>query len=114
MALHTAAPSALVGAPRLSRRQSRAAPFSAAAAAPASGAASEEEVSIRRAPPGGSHKLDVGSNFDFLLEALDEQGNRVPAAENKPRNILEEIVWHKAVEIARVRLPLSWLHQFTH
>lgn len=43
-----------------------------------------------------------GAEFSFVV-SLDE--------DNEPRNILEEIVWHKAVEIdeMRSRMPLTRL-----
>jgi indole-3-glycerol phosphate synthase len=61
----------------------------------------EEEVTIRRRPPEGIDSQACGP-VDF----------RVPSgADNKPRNILEEIVWYKAVEIEamRRRVPLGML-----
>lgn len=60
-----------------------------------------QEVTIRRRPPHGIEKQKCGP-VDF----------KVPAAEaNKPRNILEEIVWYKAVEIEAMRskVPLGLL-----
>lgn len=65
----------------------------------------DEEVFIRRRRPSGQSKLDCGPTFDFLMESVDKEGNYVENLENKPRNILEEIVWYKDTEIAQVRLP---------
>ena len=62
-----------------------------------------EEVSIRRRAPSGNAKLDVGRNFDFIMESVDPSGKRVDNPDNKPRNILEEIVWYKDVEITKAR-----------
>jgi hypothetical protein len=59
-----------------------------------------EEVSIRRRRPSGNAKLDCGKNFDFKLEAIDASGEYVDNEENKPRNILEEIVWFKDEEVS--------------
>ncbi len=88
--------------PPLQRRRGAAhAQRARAAATPAAGA--EEEVFIRRRPPQGTQKLDVGSSFDFKMEALDRDGKRIDNPDHKPRNILEEIVWYKDVEIERVR-----------
>lgn len=61
----------------------------------------EEQVTIRRRPPQGIDSQGCGP-VDF----------RVPSGEeNKPRNVLEEIVWYKAVEIEamRKRVPLAML-----
>ena len=69
-----------------------------------SAGAAEDEVSVRRRPPQGTQRLDVGSSFDFKLESVTPDGAYVPNEEFKPRNILEEIVWYKDVEIGRVRL----------
>jgi indole-3-glycerol phosphate synthase len=59
------------------------------------------EVTIRRRPPCGIDRQPCGP-VDFKVP-VDE--------ENVPRNILEEIVWHKAVEIDRwrQRTPLARL-----
>lgn len=88
-------------------------------------------VTIRRRPPGATASdLAVGSSFDFKLEALSQEKGHahVDDAANKPRNILEarrwlalrpssfrltrqprpqEIVWYKAVEIARWKVKES-------
>ena len=57
-------------------------------------------VTIRRRPPEGVDRQACGP-VDFKVPSTEE---------NKPRNILEEIVWYKAVEIeqfrTRVSLPL--------
>lgn len=57
-------------------------------------------MTIRRRPPHGIENQACGP-VDFKVPSTED---------NKPRNILEEIVWHKAVEIAqwrnRVGLPL--------
>jgi hypothetical protein len=66
-------------------------------------AGAEEEVSIRRRPPQGSQRLDVGPTFDFKLETVTKEGAYVDNEDFKPRNILEEIVWYKDIEIQRVR-----------
>ena len=51
-------------------------------------------VSIRRRPPQGPNKHELGvGQFEFLIEKVDENGERVDNVENRPRNILEEIVW---------------------
>ncbi|CAI5476065.1 unnamed protein product [Closterium sp. Yama58-4] len=67
-------------------------------------AAAEERdgVTIRRRPPGGAAAHMVGP-FEFRV------GGKVE--ENVPRNILEEIVWHKDGEVAafKERTPLSAL-----
>lgn len=52
-------------------------------------------VTIRRRPPGGLGKHGCGSEFDFV----------VPDIDNQPNNILEEIVWHKNVELEKVPPP---------
>jgi Indole-3-glycerol phosphate synthase len=59
------------------------------------------EVAIRRRPPRGIDRQACGP-VDFKVE-VDE--------DNTPRNILEEIVWHKATEIERWRakMPLGTL-----
>lgn len=58
-------------------------------------------MTIRRRPPHGIDSQGCGP-VDFLVPAGDE---------NKPRNILEEIVWYKAVEIEAMRqkVPLPML-----
>ena len=50
-------------------------------------------VTIRRRPPAGVGKHSCGSDFEFS----------VPDIDNKPANILEEIVWYKNVELEQVR-----------
>ena len=62
------------------------------------------EVAIRRRPPHGIDKQAVGP-MDFRVNMGDD---------NQPRNILEEIVWHKAVEIEQFRAaePLARLRQY--
>ena len=57
----------------------------------------EEEVTIRRRPPEGLDTQACGP-VDFKVPSSDD---------NKPRNILEEIVWYKAVEIERMRQKVS-------
>ena len=69
------------------------------------------EVTIRRRPPAG-HKehLGMGSErFAFKMEAVTPSGERVDNEENKPRNILEEIVWYKDYElnVMKEKMPLS-------
>ena len=69
------------------------------------------EVTIRRRPPAG-HKehLGMGSErFAFKMEAVTLTGERVDNEENKPRNILEEIVWYKDYElnVMKEKMPLS-------
>jgi hypothetical protein len=114
-ALARAAPAPLAAAPRAARlarprAAPHAAPHAAAAcrrrAAPcraAAGAEAEEEVSIRRRPPQGTQKLEVGNSFDFKMQTINREGKHVDNEEFKPRNILEEIVWYKDVELMRVR-----------
>ncbi|GAX74704.1 hypothetical protein CEUSTIGMA_g2152.t1 [Chlamydomonas eustigma] len=53
----------------------------------------KDGVSIRRRPPSGGDRQACGP-FDFRVTGLDD---------NKPRNILEEIVWWKAKEIDYMR-----------
>lgn len=38
------------------------------------------------------------------METVDKEGRYVENLENRPRNILEEIVWYKDTEIAEVLL----------
>ncbi|CAL6401298.1 unnamed protein product [Bathycoccus prasinos] len=69
------------------------------------------EVTIRRRPPAG-HKehLGMGSErFAFKMEAVTPEGERIDNEENKPRNILEEIVWYKDYELTlmKEKMPLS-------
>lgn len=67
-------------------------------------------VSIRRRPPQGPNKHELGvGQFEFLIEKVDENGERVDNVENRPRNILEEIVWYKDVELAerKEKFPLQ-------
>ena len=72
--------------------------------------ANEGEVSIRRRPPTGPSKHDVGSTFNFLADTLvDEAGKYHENEENKPRNILEEIVWYKDIEIQQAKSPSTTL-----
>jgi len=58
-------------------------------------------VTIRRRPPRGSDTQPCGP-FDYRVRDMDD---------NKPANILEEIVWYKARELdaARAKLPLPAL-----
>ncbi|KAL6762005.1 indole-3-glycerol phosphate synthase-domain-containing protein [Haematococcus lacustris] len=58
----------------------------------------DSEVSIRRRPPMGTDSQPCGTT-SFRVHGLSE--------ENKPRNILEEIVWYKAKEIEAMRSKLS-------
>lgn len=55
--------------------------------------ADKDGVTIRRRPPGGEERQACGP-FDFRVPGLED---------NKPRNILEEIVWYKAKEIESMR-----------
>jgi len=64
------------------------------AAVVAKSAQSSSEVSIRRYPPAGRDKQSAGSLLQFEIPGEDDE---------KPRNILEEIVWFKNEEIARQR-----------
>ncbi|PRW39057.1 indole-3-glycerol phosphate synthase [Chlorella sorokiniana] len=70
----------------------------------AAAADTSKEVTIRRRPPHGVEAQNCGP-VDFKVPLGDI------AEENKPRNILEEIVWYKAVEIGRWRekVPLATL-----
>jgi indole-3-glycerol phosphate synthase len=63
---------------------------------------------IRRRPPHG-HKASGHNAAGLVFRVEDEH---IEAA-NKPRNILEEIVWHKEVEIKEMRAkqPLVMLKQ---
>ncbi len=63
----------------------------------AASADQDSEVTIRRRPPEGVDTQACGP-VDFKVPASEE---------NKPRNILEEIVWYKAVEIARMRQKVA-------
>eukprot|EP00887_Chlorella_sp_A99_P002416 scaffold10.g2416.t1 len=67
----------------------------------AAGAAQEDEVMIRRRPPHGVAKQPCGP-VDFEVPVPED---------NAPRNILEEIVWYKAVEVEafRSKVPLPAL-----
>lgn len=71
---------------------------------------SDGAVSVRRRPPSGpsSHDLGVG-RFSFVIEGVNERGERVQNDDNRPRNILEEIVWHKDQELKerKERFPLQ-------
>ena len=58
--------------------------------------ASQNGVKIRRRPPGGPPTHAVGP-FEFKIENDD----------NKPINILEEIVWHKDFELVRMTESMS-------
>jgi len=60
-------------------------------------------VTIRRRPPAGVGKHSCGSDFEFS----------VPDIDNKPANILEEIVWYKNVELEqrKEKLPLQLVMQ---
>jgi hypothetical protein len=105
-----AAPQLACAAPLRARRACSARRMSAprpalahAARAAGASAGAEEEVSIRRRPPQGSQRLDVGPTFDFKLETVTKEGVYVDNEDFKPRNILEEIVWYKDIEIQRVR-----------
>ena len=71
------------------------------------------EVTIRRRPPAG-HKehLGMGSErFAFKMEAVTPEGERIDNEENKPRNILEEIVWYKDYELTLMKeKTVSYTH----
>eukprot|EP00238_Polyblepharides_amylifera_P014146 CAMPEP_0196580702 /NCGR_PEP_ID=MMETSP1081-20130531/30158_1 /TAXON_ID=36882 /ORGANISM="Pyramimonas amylifera, Strain CCMP720" /LENGTH=371 /DNA_ID=CAMNT_0041900655 /DNA_START=95 /DNA_END=1210 /DNA_ORIENTATION=- len=60
-------------------------------------------VTIRRRPPGGIGNHACGQDFDF----------KVPDIDNVPKNILEEIVWHKYTELEKRKsaLPLATVMQ---
>lgn len=62
--------------------------------------ARSQGITIRRRPPTGPPKHYVGP-FEFRLE---NDGN-------KPRNVLEEIIWHKDTEVAQLKekMPLVTL-----
>ncbi|KAL6524552.1 hypothetical protein OROHE_016223 [Orobanche hederae] len=62
--------------------------------------AASQGIKIRRQPPTGPPQHSVGP-FEFRLQ---NEGNT-------PRNILEEIVWHKDIEVSRMKekKPLSVL-----
>lgn len=64
--------------------------------------AASQGITIRRRPPTGPPQHYVGP-FEFRLQ---NEGNT-------PRNILEEIIWHKHVEVSRLkeRRPLGVLRQ---
>ena len=67
-------------------------------------------VSIRRRPPNGPSKHDLGvGQFEFVIEEVAPTGERVTNENNKPKNILEEIVWYKDVELAerKEKFPLQ-------
>lgn len=71
-----------------------------AASSPAQGSA--DEVTIRRRPPYGVERQNCGP-VDFQVPSTEE---------NKPRNILEEIIWYKTVveiEAMRAKVPLAML-----
>lgn len=63
--------------------------------------AAAQGIKIRRRPPTGPPKHYVGP-FEFRLE---NEGNT-------PRNILEEIIWHKDQEVARVHMFCYFLLVF--
>lgn len=65
-----------------------------AVVARSSAAEQSSEVTIRRYPPAGKDKQSAGSLLQFEIPGEDDE---------KPRNILEEIVWFKNEEIARHR-----------
>ena len=77
----------------------------------------DESVSIRRRPPNGpsKHELGVGQ-FEFVIEEVNREGERVENAENKPKNILEEIVWYKDVELRerKEKFPLELVLSLIH
>eukprot|EP01024_Parvocaulis_polyphysoides_P067369 TRINITY_DN8022_c0_g1_i1.p1 TRINITY_DN8022_c0_g1~~TRINITY_DN8022_c0_g1_i1.p1 ORF type:complete len:365 (+),score=60.95 TRINITY_DN8022_c0_g1_i1:189-1283(+) len=52
------------------------------------------EVSIRRRPPKGTYKQGCGP-IEFNIDVGDE---------NKPQNILEEIIWYKTAEVEKAKL----------
>merc|ERR1711977_149768 len=60
----------------------------------AQSAQSSSEVTIRRYPPAGKDKQSCGRLLEFEVPGEEDE---------KPRNILEEIVWFKNEEIARHR-----------
>ncbi|PSC67663.1 indole-3-glycerol phosphate chloroplastic-like [Micractinium conductrix] len=66
-------------------------------------ASTSEEVTIRRRPPHGIEAQGCGP-VDFKVPLGEGM-----AEDNQPRNILEEIVWHKAIEVDRwrERVPLA-------
>ena len=63
----------------------------------ATNASTSSEVTIRRRPPEGVDRQACGP-VDFKVPSSDD---------NKPRNILEEIVWYKAVEIEQFRSKVA-------
>lgn len=65
---------------------------------------SHDEVVIRRRPPRGAEFQPCGPSSTFRVNGLPE--------DNKPINILEEIVWWKAKEVEnmRTKLPLAALN----
>ncbi|KAL6493483.1 hypothetical protein OROGR_032262 [Orobanche gracilis] len=65
--------------------------------------AASQGIKIRRQPPTGPPHHYVGP-FEFRLQNED----------NTPRNILEEIVWHKDIEVSRMKekKPLSVLKKW--
>eukprot|EP00245_Coleochaete_scutata_P012203 TRINITY_DN4707_c0_g1_i1.p1 TRINITY_DN4707_c0_g1~~TRINITY_DN4707_c0_g1_i1.p1 ORF type:complete len:468 (+),score=86.69 TRINITY_DN4707_c0_g1_i1:125-1528(+) len=60
-------------------------------------------ISIRRRPPLGTPRHSVGT-FEFRIESELK-------SENEPRNILEEIIWHKDTEVTQMKekMPLPTL-----
>lgn len=69
------------------------------------------EVTIRRRPPFGQAKHDVGSDqFAFKMETINEKGERIDNEANKPQNILEEIVWYKDEWLAKQKERFPLVH----
>lgn len=71
-------------------------------AVPCGAASRLEEVSIRRRPPSGKDVHGCGRNLQFEVPS-EEPPQGWEAVDDKPRNILEEIVWFKNDEIAQQR-----------
>lgn len=63
--------------------------------------AASQGISIRRHPPTGPPPHYVGP-FEFLTQG-----------DNRPRDILEEIVWHKDVEVSQVLLSMGNVFDFS-
>lgn len=82
------------GVPAGARSGSSVQPAGSRKAVMARSSSAQSEVTIRRYPPGGKDKQSAGSLLQFEIPAEDDE---------KPRNILEEIVWFKNEEIARHR-----------
>ncbi len=100
---------------RRSLPRSRSPALSLTRASPSTFSKSQDEVTIRRQPPNGLDTQRCGP-VDFQIPELEDPaaaaaGAPASAPDNAPRNILEEIVWHKAVEVARWRakVPLAAL-----